>query len=163
MRKDGSNSPWKATLRERLDFYSIPEPNSGCLLWTATGRQSGYGWLSWRGQRGPAHKMAWIDKHGPIPAGKILLHSCDVPACINLDHLRLGTHAENAADKVKRGRAARQPGESNHRAKLTEANAILIKSSVEPAASLARRLGVTPGTIYNIRKGRSWSHLGGGK
>ena len=103
-------SPWFASLRERLDCFSIPEPNSGCVLWMgATAGDMGYGKVSWRGKQEPAHRMAWVDARGPIPAGLFVLHKCDVPSCINVNHLRLGTHAENMADKKNKGRCRNRP------------------------------------------------------
>lgn len=97
-------SPWFATLRERLDCMSIPEPNSGCTLWLGSVYGIGYGKVSWQGRQRPAHRMAWIDAHGSIPNGLLVLHKCDVPSCINVDHLFLGTDADNAADKARKMR-----------------------------------------------------------
>lgn len=83
---------------------SIPEPNSGCLLWLGSIMGIGYGKVSWRGKQHPAHRMAWIDARGEPPAGLLVLHKCDVPSCINLDHLFLGTPEENMRDMVRKGR-----------------------------------------------------------
>jgi hypothetical protein len=52
------------------------------------------------------HRMAWELEHGPIPNGLMILHHCDNPACVNINHLYLGTHAENMADRQARSRTA---------------------------------------------------------
>ena len=60
-----------------------------------------------RGETAYAHRMAWELEHGPIPGDLWVLHRCDNPPCVRLDHLFLGTHADNMADKVAKGRQAR--------------------------------------------------------
>lgn len=79
----------------------------GCWLWTgATAR--GYGTFGSGGQFGRnvlAHRFAWQRKNGPIPAGMVICHSCDNPPCVNPAHLWIGTHADNVADKIAKGRS----------------------------------------------------------
>lgn len=53
-----------------------------------------------------AHRVAWEDAKGAIPDGLLVLHKCDIGCCVNPDHLYLGTHKDNAADRTERGRFA---------------------------------------------------------
>lgn len=55
-----------------------------------------------------AHRCAWRLWRGPIPEGKLVLHHCDNPRCINPDHLYLGTDADNVRDREARGRGGRR-------------------------------------------------------
>lgn len=74
------------------------------------GRASGYGNVQWTDDDGtkrriPAHRLAWMLSTGEdIPAGMLILHGCDNPSCANWRHLRLGTHADNQRDAIRRGR-----------------------------------------------------------
>ena len=56
------------------------------------------------GQERRAHRAAWVDANGPISEGMCVLHRCDNPPCVNVDHLFLGTQADNIADMVAKGR-----------------------------------------------------------
>ena len=80
---------------------------AGCWPFTRTKIYSGYGLYRVNGTRKMAHRYAWELVNGPIPAGMCVLHSCDNPPCCNPDHLFLGTHAENMADMVRKGRSTR--------------------------------------------------------
>lgn len=78
----------------------------GCLVFQGARDRAGYG----RVQVPPtalAHRVVYEHHHGPLPSEVLVLHSCDNPPCVNIDHLRPGTHAENAQDKVERGRQHR--------------------------------------------------------
>jgi hypothetical protein len=79
-----------------------------CVVWTASKNRYGYGQLSWRGKHWEAHRAAWFALTGEkAPRGIGVLHRCDNPACIRIDHLFLGTQAANMADKVAKGRQCR--------------------------------------------------------
>ena len=92
---------------ERLAAKLERKPN-GCLEWTGrAGNGLGYGKIHFNGKQVYTHRVAWELVNGPIPNGLYILHSCDNPPCCELTHLSLGTHAENMADMVAKGR---QPG-----------------------------------------------------
>jgi hypothetical protein len=150
-------------LREFIERKSIPEPNSGCRLWEAYVDRGGYGRINYRDVRGlQAHRAAYVLARGPIPAGLFVCHKCDVPACVNPDHLFLGTHDDNMADMASKGRGRpwSAPGEKNPAAKLTEERGREILAHPEiSTAEFARRWGVHPSTIQRVRSGDRWRHL----
>ena len=83
-------------------------PETGCWIWLASKAQSGkvkaYGHFNYKGKSVRAHRAAWLIYKGEIPEGMQILHTCDIGICVNPDHLRLGTHAENMREMVERGR-----------------------------------------------------------
>jgi hypothetical protein len=96
--------------------------------------------------------------YGRIPAGMIVRHKCDEPLCINPDHLELGTHADNARDKVARNRQPK--GTQIKSAKLNEEAVYYIKFiSTENDKELAGRYKVNISTIRSIKKGITWKHV----
>lgn len=74
-----------------------------CVAWTGASAR-GYGYVSVGGRMLRAHRRAWEQQYGPIPAGMVVMHRCDNPSCVNLDHLALGTQADNVADMLNKGR-----------------------------------------------------------
>ena len=77
-------------------FWSkvLPEPNSGCWLWTAALDTKGYGQFGSSPVK-RAHRLSYEAIKGPIPAGLDLDHLCRVRCCVNPDHLEPVTRREN--------------------------------------------------------------------
>ena len=140
----------------------VKRSDSGCLEWQGPRKAGGYGRIKVNGKNVLVHRLAWEEPNGAIPADMLVLHSCDNPPCCALEHLRVGDHADNARDKVMRGRSARVAGEANPNAKLTEANVANIRRALadgDTVASLARAFGVSRPTISYIRDGKTWRSL----
>ena len=104
-----------------------------------------------------AHRFAWMLYNGRIPEGMVIMHSCDVPLCVNPAHLKLGTQAENVADRDSKGRTAK--GEKQGASKLTETQARFIKRSSKPTQVLANRFGIHYTTVMKIKQGINWAHV----
>jgi hypothetical protein len=152
------NSPDEIFLGAR----ATPEPNTGCWLWTAAIGGDGYGRVSRGGIHWRAHRLAWDMEHGPVPDGLDVCHRCDNRACVNPDHLFLGTRAENLSDMTSKGRRAALIGDRAPGRKLCEAQVAAILSrlrSGERRSDVARAYGVSWDAVGDIAKGRSWSHL----
>lgn len=137
-----------------------------CIEWTKGKSPEGYGQITRTavGGRRPmkAHRFTWQEKFGPIPKGLCVLHLCDNRACINIDHLALGTHKANSFDMLQKGRHHPPKGEMSGRSKLTvdqvQQIKIWLSGGLEDAV-IARRFGVTTPCIRSIRIGRTWKHL----
>jgi hypothetical protein len=80
---------------------------SGCWEWNGSRLPKGYGKVFGYGKLLYAHRVSFEHHNGPIPDGKMVLHTCDNPPCINPEHLFLGNHVTNAEDMVSKGRAPR--------------------------------------------------------
>lgn len=83
----------------------VGEKGLGCWLWQGSISRLGYGEMRLdRNTKGKAHRVAWELENGPIPEGMEVCHSCDVRACVRVDHLFLGTHLDNMRDASAKGR-----------------------------------------------------------
>lgn len=116
------DSQHKAAQTPLLRFYGkLAFGTSDCWYWRGSRNRLGYGQMVTTLGETKAHRVSWVLHHGPIPSGQHVLHRCDVRACVNPDHLFLGSHAENMADMVAKGRHVNSPkfGEDNPMSKLT--------------------------------------------
>jgi hypothetical protein len=147
------------SLRQKLEYWSMPEPNSGCLLWLGAA-QNGYGQLLWDGRTQLAHRLMWMVHNGPLPSPKTLIcHRCDNPSCIEITHLFRGDHQINSDDKVRKGRQSRVRGNANGCSSLDEATVREILSSLLSDADLAARFGMSRSGIGRIRRRDTWAHI----
>jgi hypothetical protein len=144
-------------VRSRLEENSIPLTECGCLIWMGRLNTMGYGRLSVNGHDQYVHRASYELDVGKIPHGMNVLHRCDTPACINPDHLFLGTHGDNVADKVAKGRQLRGQGVGN--SKLKEADVLAIRASSRGVNETARLMGFSPMTISLIRNRKTWKHI----
>lgn len=157
--------PRKAkTLVERfeakVDRTSTPD---GCHEWVGLPDADGYGRMRYGGKTRKAHRLAWELVHGPIPAGMCACHRCDRPACVRVDHLFLGTPADNNADRDAKGRGADRRGDRGGNAKLTNQQAAEIldayKTGEQSHADLATEYNVSRATVSLLLAGKTWANI----
>jgi hypothetical protein len=149
-------TPIRYRLLARIDF----DANPGCWAWTGARVPQGYGLIKRKdGSQCRAHRIAYELAFGAIPAGMFVCHRCDNPGCIRPSHLFLGTHHENMADMVIKGRSARMQGNSNGSAKLTTADVASIRASTGNYALIAHQFGVSPSAVGLIKRRERWPHL----
>jgi len=146
-------------------FWSKVDKSGDCWEWTAYKNKGGYGCVCVDGKQQKAHRVSYILHHGSIPNGLHVLHRCDNPKCVNPKHLFLGTHADNMADKARKGRA-RIPGKKgtdNGTSKLMDADIINIRAIYKHTRATQSKLAdiysVSQTIISDIVNLKSWRHV----
>ena len=153
-----------------------------CWVWVAAFNQKvgGYGVMQFFGRVERAHRIAWMLFRGEIPDGMWVLHKCDNRACVNPDHLWLGTRADNMRDCAVKGRTIARwhperlargdrngarthtrKGAATGNSRLTLAQVEEIRKAYDPKtlglSELGRRYGVTPTHIQRIVRKEAWN------
>lgn len=153
-------------------FWARVQKGEGCWLWTGAVSTNGYGAFGrWHGDSSGAHRTAYELAFGEIPPGLFVCHRCDVKRCVRPDHLFLGTHADNMADRNAKGRQARgeksiphtlHRGQAHPNSKLTGEQVLEIRrlrSAGAAVLELASRFSVSKSLIHNVTRGPGWRHL----
>lgn len=161
-------------------FWEKVDRTGECWIWTGCRDSRGYGRFGVGRLAHPqveaAHRMSYMLTYGPVPDGKEICHTCDIPACVRPEHLYAGTHAENQRDMSARKRAATgerhgvhlhpervSRGEARPLAKLTETDVRAIRAEYAAGGISAKRLGwkydVSEMAVLKIVWRKAWKHV----
>lgn len=153
-------------VRRLSPTYSANNERYACWPFIGSISTLGYGRIKFRRRWYFAHRASWVATFGPIPSGLNVCHACDNPACVNPNHLMLGTNIANSVDRDRKGRThgfhGERQGARNPRSKITDDIARLIfnrASNGERQIVLALEYGVSDRTIRSILDKTKWSHI----
>jgi hypothetical protein len=157
-------------------FYDkIDKVENGCWMWTGWKFKDGYGGFNVRRRTVRAHRWAYKYFVGPIPEGMCVCHKCDNPACVNPDHLWIGTNIDNMRDEREKGRTPN--GDRNGKRtcpekiikgikvgvpKITEMDVKEIRAMCGEGycyKEIAKKFGISPGSISKIKFRVNWKQV----
>ena len=146
----------RATTGKEFEFVVTKDGCFECVSHSLT--NDGYVRCKLNKKSTTAHRVIYEKRHGKIPSGLIIRHSCDNKQCINIEHFELGTYSDNVRDRVDKDRSAQ--GEFNGRAKLNNDIVRYIRTNPKLSInSLAKQFNVTWKAIAKIRKNETWRHV----
>ena len=141
----------------------MPHMDTECWTWLAAKNAKGYGKFLFNGENSLAHRVSCTLHNIKIPSGMCACHKCDNRACVNPEHIFIGTILDNTMDMVKKGRQRGGNGlygETNKQSKITEDDVKYIRNHPNtPLPKLAEKFNVGKGNIWMIRHNKTWKHL----
>lgn len=144
-------------------FWSKVEKADTCWLWKAGKNSDGYG-IFYSGKESGmihCHRLSYLLYFGEIPHNLLVLHTCDIRACVNLAHLFLGTDLTNSKDRNAKRRHAH--GVRQGKAKLNDFKILLIRQMAAQGMTqraIAKELNIdSHSTIGNILRRETWMHV----
>jgi hypothetical protein len=163
-------------MRSFLQENSIPITECGCRIWLNGTDKDGYGQTWFQGRNIRAHRLSYLLNKGPLHPDQVVMHSCDIPSCINPEHLSPGTSIENTSDRHRKGRTNVAHGDAHYMrrsrfvragekcptVKLVESDVLQIRELFAQGhnqSQLAQRFSVSRTCISAIVTRRNWSHI----
>ena len=141
---------------ENLESRIERIPFSGCWIWVRACSKAGYGQTRSNKTAYYMHRLSWQLYKGEIPIDRCVLHRCDVPSCVNPDHLFLGSKADNSKDMVEKGRHHAVPVGSKYAAKLTVEQVRVIRADKRMLKDIASDFNTSISNVSMIRLRRTW-------
>lgn len=136
-----------------------------CWEWTGARTRLGYGWVNFDGRSRLAHRVAYTIFVDSVADELKVCHRCDNRACVNPEHLFIGTQAENMKDaklkhRLRITRGSFRPGELHTKSKLTERDVATIRdryaSGLAFQHQLAAQFNVTQSAVSMVIRRKNW-------
>lgn len=145
-------------------FFEKVHKTNYCWEWTASTYYNGYGQFFDGKNKITAHRFSYKSKYGEIDPNILVCHRCDNRKCVNPDHLFLGTHLDNTADMIQKGRKinADKKGTLNGRAIVSESKVCSMRDlygNGVSIAKIARLFSISETQTSRIVKRQSWKHV----
>lgn len=137
----------KYDLAVRNKMFQLTKRTPTCWLWVGYKHSQGYGRLKINGKMVLAHRVAYALSQGD-PGELDVLHSCDNPACVNPDHLSLGTHQDNMDDMNAKGRHGSVIIPDEVVAEIRALKGVLTQQE------LADKFGISAGYVSELQAGK---------
>lgn len=175
----GRKSGYKNGTPDIDRFLALVEyDENGCLIWQGASHGSKALYAGFFTNH-PVKKHAahrWILKYTlgeDFDESLQALHKCDVPRCVNPEHLYLGTPLQNVKDMDDRGRRRSAQGEKTATAKMTEEQVREIRAAYTAGTTskftgervdvsfrtLGEKYGLAASTVYALVRGKNWKHV----
>ena len=157
MRKPYKRKSVEERFMNKVEF----DTNNGCWLWTGSLSHNGYGEFQLNGKpRRATHISLELFKGQTKPEGMVVSHSCNVPACVNPEHIAYDTQANNLKYMVECNRQVK--GTKQHSAKLDDDKIRDIRLKLangKTPTELAKEYGVWQRTMQKINERITWKHV----
>jgi hypothetical protein len=149
---------------------------NNCWICISHGKGDSYTLVNRNGIRQYTHRYVYELYNSTIPENMVIMHTCDNPACINPNHLKIGTSKDNSLDMANKGRSTKgrkMPDKakeklSNINKKFSDKQLLEIKRLIinkEKVKDIALKFNCHYATISAIKNGKSKAYskeLGGG-